>query len=257
MFATVELKEGQTGLRAFFRDLFSEPEIELIRNSLPEGDCFYRVLVTEHRGGLPISQLCEKLKKLKGSVIFNLDFPTGEVTRCLEFHPRSLPCFLLFNSFCDYISSLGLTPAKASLCIFDQKGIYPELTERLIKLFGKIEVYTKNTDLYDKAARTLMEKYGVVLTVRNRFKAEVPASTVILSPDRLPFCDFFKGIIFTLGEKAPPCSCLIRGDGIDLPAELELLRPGGIDKMTFACALFEKAGVTSLSRLSFKNLRIT
>lgn len=257
MFATVELKEGETGLRAFFRDLFSEPEIEFIRISLPEGDCFYRVLVTEHRGELPLSQLCEKLKKLKGSVIFNLDFPFYEITRCLEFHPRELPGLLLFNSLCDYISSLNLSPVKASLCIFDQKGIYPRHLERLIRLFGKIEVYTERTDLYGKAAVYLMEKYGISLPVKDFFTSRTPESTVIFSPDRLPFCDFFDGIIFTLSEKVPPCSCLIKGEGIDLPAELDLLRPGGIDKMTFACALFEKAGVTSLSRLCYKKLKIS
>lgn len=257
MFATVEIKEGEAGLRAFLRDLFAEPEIEIIRNSLPEGDCFYRVLVTEHRGGLPHSQLCEKLKKLKGSVIFNLDFPQEEIIRCLEFHPRELPCLMLFNSFCDYISSLGLSPVSSSLTVFDPKGIYPRQIERLIRLFGKIEVYTANTSHYTKAAEALMEKYGVSLPVKTRFKGKAPESSVILSPEEAPFGDFFNGILFTLSEKAPPCSCIIRGEGIDLPAELELLRPGGIDKMTFACALYEKAAVRSLSRLGYKKLKIS
>lgn len=257
MFATVEGKDAQGGVKTFIRDLFSFPEIEIKRINLYDGGYFYRVIATEYRGQIPTEEVCEQLKKLKGSVIFDLNFPCDKTTRCLEFHPGRLPALLLFNSFCDYIAALHFPAAKSSLTVFDTEAAYADEIYRAVSLFGRIEVYTKRRSIYEKIAAELMDEYGVTVPVRDSFNGKAVSSTVILSPDDVPFCDFFPGIIFTLSENAPPCNCLIRGEGIDLPKEYELLRPGGIDKMAFACALYEKANVKSIGNLSCKKLKIT
>lgn len=257
MFATVEGKDAPGGIKTFIRDLFSFPEIEIRRINLSDGDYFYRVIATEYRGQIPTEEVFEQLKKLKGSVIFDLNFPCDETTRCLEFHPGKLPALLLFNSFCDYSESLHFPATKSSLTVFDAEAVYTDVIYKTVNLFGKIEVYTKKRSIYEKTAAELLDEYGVTVPVRDSFNGKAVSSTVILSPDEVPFCDFFPGIIFTLSENAPPCNCLIKGEGIDLPAEYELLRPGGIDKMTFACALYEKANVKNLENLSCKKLKIT
>ncbi len=256
MFATVECKDPDSGFTTFFRDLFSLPEITFQRVNVPDGDDFYRVIATQYRGQIPVEAVTQKLNKLKGSVLFDISFPDDEGTRCLEFHPKRLPFLLLFNSFTDYISELGLPAEKSSLTVFDSEGAYVDVIDKAVKLFAKIELYTQRPDLYEQVSARLLDRYGATLIVRDSFSGKAPKSTVILCPDEVPFCNFFQGIIFTLCDNIPPCSCAIIGEGIDLPPVYELLRPHGIDSMSFASALFEKNNVHKLGLLSCRRLRI-
>ena len=57
MFATVEVRDAPGGAKTFFRDLFLLPEIELIRVNVPFGEAFYRVIVTEYRGQVPVEDI--------------------------------------------------------------------------------------------------------------------------------------------------------------------------------------------------------
>ncbi len=257
MFATVECKDSQGGARTFFRDLFALPEINFQRQSVPDGDAFYRVVATEYRGQVPLEAITEKLYKLKGSVLFDVNIPTDESTRCLEFHPERLPSFLLFNSMTDYIASLSFSAVKSSLTVFDTEGIYPQLIEKALSLFSVIEIYTKAPQNYTEVSARLLDTYGISLVVKDRFSGRAPSSTVILSPGEAPFCNYFGGILFTLSDNAPPSACVLKGEDIDLPPVYELLRPKGIDKMSFASALFEKCNVHKLGELSCRRLRVS
>lgn len=257
MFATVECRDAPGGLKGFLRDVFTMPEISFQRVSVPFGESFYRVLVTEYRGQIPVKETVEKLKKLRGSVIFEVNFPCDESTAEIEFVPEKFICHLLFNSAVDYITKLKIDPVKSSVTVFDPKGYYTKKLDALVPLFSKIRVYTKEVSAYEKVSALLMEKFGVSVPVCGKFTGKAPDSTVVICPGQIPFCDFFKGIIFTDAEDTPPCGCCIRGYGVDLPGEYELLRPSGISKMHFAAALYEKGGVESLGELSFSKLRLT
>lgn len=257
MFATVECRDAPVGIKGFLRDLFTLPEIELQKVSVPFGDGFYRVIVTEYRGQIPVEETVEKLKRLRESVLFETNFPCDERTQKMEFVPDEFTAQLLFNSAIDYITELKLTALKSSLTIFDPKGFYVEKIQAAVPFFSKIQVFTKEVAIYEKLSEELMEKYGLSLLVCGKFTGKAPDSTVIICPGEVPFCNFFKGIIFTNAEEAPPCGCCVRGDGVELPREYELLRPGGIGKMYFAAALFEKSGVKKLGKLSFKKMRLT
>ena len=256
MFATVECKDSENNFRTFFRDLFSLPEIIFQRVTVPDADDFYRVIATEYRGQMPVTEVAEKLTKLKGSVLFDINFPDEESTRCLEFHPEKLPKLLLFNSFTDYTESLGLPAEKSSLTVFDSEGVYTDVIEKAVKLFSKIEIYTKRPDLYKRTSESLLDRYGISIIIRDSFSGKAPKSTVILCPEEVPFCNFFQGIIFTLRDNIPPCSCGIIGEGIDLPPVYELLRPHGIDSLSCASALYEKSNAHKLGSLSCRKLRI-
>ena len=169
MFATVEYKDADGGMKTFFRDLFTLPEIIFERQSVPFGEDFYRVTATEYRGQIPLESITEKLYKLKGSVLFDINIPTDEGTRCLEFHPERLPALLLFNSFTDYISSLGLPAVRSSLTIFDSDGIYTDVIHKAVGLFSKIEIYTIKPQLYTETVRELLDCYGISLMIKDRF----------------------------------------------------------------------------------------
>lgn len=233
------------------------PEIELTRVNVPFGDAFYRVAVTEYRGQVPVEETCERLKRLKGSVLFNLDFPTDERTAELEFESRELTELLLYNSALEYIRGLDLPPVKSSLAVFDPTGIYAEHIYKAVPLFSKIQIYTGKPALYKQTQRELMEGFGICLTVSDRFTSPVSSSTAVISPCEVPFSSFYGGLLFTNAPEQPLCSYCIRGDGIVLPGEYELLRPKGIAAMHFACALYEKAGVRSLGELGYKKMRLT
>jgi len=257
MFATVECRDAPSGLRGFVRDIFTLPEIALRQIKIPSGEWFYRVVAMEYRGQIPVEETVQKLKRLKKSVIFEVNFPCDERTLELEFEPSELTAQLLFNSARDYIEELKLEPLKSSLTVFDPMGFYCEKLHELVPFFVKIKVYTDKVTLYGAVAERLMENYGISLALCDRFTGKVPDSTVIICPGEVPFCNFYKGMLFTNAEEIPPCGACLRGSGIDLPGEYELLRPKGIGKMHFAAALYEKGGVRSLGELSFKKLRLT
>lgn len=257
MFATVEVRDRQPGLSGFLKDIFTLPEINLTQVKIPSGEWFYRVIVTEYRGQIPVKETAERLKRLKGSVLFGADFPCDESTQMLEFTPAELTALLLFNSAADYIRQLKAEPAKSSLCIIDPEGFYCHKAEAMVPLFSKISVYTENIKAYEKAAAELMEKYGISITVAEGFSGKAPDSTAVICNGEVPFGNYFKGILFTNAEAVPPCNLCVRGYGIDLPGEYELLRPEGIGRLYFASALYEKGGVKALGELQYKKLRLT
>ncbi len=257
MFATVECKDAEGGFTGFVKDIFALPEIALSRVNIPSGEWFYKVTATEYRGQIPVEETVKKLKRLKGSVLFEVNFPCDESTEVLEFSPSEFTALLLFNSAADYIRQLKPEPLESSLSVFDPEGFYIDKLEAMVPLFSKIRVYTESTAVYDKIALQLMESYGISLAVSDSFSGKAPDSTVVICPGEVPFGNFFKGLLFTNAEKIPPCGCCVRGHGIDLPGEYELIRPNGIGRMYFAAALYEKGGVKSLGSLSYKKLRLT
>ncbi len=256
MLATVECKDTPVGIKNFLCDLFRPPEIEMNRLAVPEGDAFYRVKVPVYRGEIPTYETAQKLIRLKGSVIFDINFPCDENTRCLEFHPSVLPSLLLFNTFTDYISTLKLPPVKSSLTLYDSRGIYTDIIENAVPFFSKIHIFTRETAQYAKTAARLYDSYGISLFISETPDGKPPSSDTALCADGVPFCDFYRGMLFTLDNSPPPCRCLITGEGIILPAEYELLRPSGVGSMIFASALYEKCNVKKLGTLSFKKVKI-
>ena len=254
MFATVECRSAPAGFRGFIKELFTLPEISLQRIKVPFGEYFYRVVVTEYRGQIPVEELLDELKRLKGSVLFETNFPYDERTFPFEFEPSELFSQLLFNSASEYLIQAPLEPLESSLVIYDAKGMYKDKLRSLVSLFSEIKVYTKETSAYEKVARELFASHGISIPVVDRLSGKAPECTAVICPGKVPFDGYFGGILFTCDEAPPPCSCCLRGEGIELPGEYELLRPQGIGRMHFAAALYEKAGVKSLGELSFKRL---
>lgn len=241
-------------MKGLFRDLFCEPEISIEKTDVPFGECFYHLKVKEYRGQIPVTAVREKLKRLKGGVLFSSDFPLDNTFHSLLFGETRFKARLLMNTAYGHIKNLGISPFKNSLCIFDPSGIYINDIEKLVPLFSKIEVFTLKIGDYERKAAALFEKYGIRIVVSSRFRGKVPDCTVIISPQSLPFAAYFGGMIFTNGDFIPPCGCALGGQGVTLPAEYELLRPKGIDKTDFAAALYEKSKVKALGELSYERL---
>lgn len=255
MLATVECKETPVGFRNFFYDLFRPPEIEIDKLNVPGGDYFYRVKVPLYRGEIPTLETARRLIRLKGSVIFDINFPCDENTRCLEFHPSVFPSILLFNTFTDYIPQLKLPAAKSSLTVYDSRGLYADIIERAVPFFSKIHIFTKESEVYAKAAQRLFDSYGISLFISEVSDGKPPLCTAVVCADSVPFSSFYHGLLFTLADNPPPCAALITGEGVNLPTEYELLRPSGVGSMIFASALYEKCNVKKLGELSLKKIK--
>lgn len=257
MFATVECKDREGGFTGFVKDIFTLPEMGVCRVKIPSGEWFYKVTVTEYRGQIPVQETVHKLKRFKNGVLFEVNFPCDESTVELEFAPSEFTAQLIFNSAADYVRQLKAEPVESSLCIFDDEGFYCNRLETMVPLFSKIKVYTVKASAYRKTCEELMQNYGIAVTVSDSFTGKAPDCTAAICYGEVPFGNYFRGILFTDAEKAPPCGCLVRGYDIDLPGEYELLRPNGIGRMYFAAALYEKGGVRGLGELTYKNLRLT
>ena len=184
MFATVECRDAPGGFRGFVKDIFTLPEITLEQVKIPSGSRFYRVAATDYRGQIPVEETVEKLKRLKKSVIFEVNFPCDERTRELEFEPSKFTAQLIFNSAAEYISQLKLEPLKSSVTVFDPEGYYVKRIRQLAPLFSKIRVYTKSAAAYNKAEDELMEVTPKSLRLRKRI---LPCCT-IKHNQILPLC---------------------------------------------------------------------
>ncbi len=239
MFAVIDIKEP--------RNTFRKGGITSERINLPSGDVFFVVSVEKSFGKVPWKKLERCLGILRQCVILpeGVQVPAG--VNITPFEPDVLARLLLINSAADYITGHKKEFICRRLTVFDETGIYADYIEGLINCFGKIKIVTARKENYERLSRRLMETYGFSLLVTER--DYTPGDVVISYRCNVPV--YFTGTVFTAEKKnlmSKSCFC---GKDITLPEEYESLRPPGVGRVLFACALYEKCGENLLGKLKY------
>lgn len=239
MFAVIDIKEP--------RNTFKKGSITSERINLPSGDVFFVVSVEKSFGKVPWKKLERSLGILRQCVVLPQGAEVPEGIKITTFEPDVLERLLLMNSAADYIIGHKEKFICRSLTVFDELGIYTDYIEDLVNCFGKIRIVTAHKEKYERLSGHLMETYGFSLLITER--EDTPGDVVISYRCNVPV--YFTGAVFT-GEKKNlmnrSCFC---GEDITLPEEYERLRPRGVGRVLFACALYEKCGENTLGKLRY------
>ncbi|MBQ8503151.1 MAG: hypothetical protein IJ491_02615 [Clostridia bacterium] len=239
MFAVVMFKEKERSFLSFFK----KQKIMAERVNLPNGESFF-VITAEKKGDkIPFKEILSFAGGLGNSLIFPSDFcflPEWDYT---PFEPKQLKKKMLFDSAVKHLEKTKLNPMEVSVCICDDEGIYSDEIHKLLKLAAKIHIVCHNKELYEKEIKEILFEYGISITLSSSFDARATLCNVVISHESENIPLFFDGTVFT-NEKRPFLAQRCFGtQSIRLPFEYEKLRPPGVDKLTFASALYEKCGV--------------
>lgn len=239
MFAVLIFTKSKKKLRRFF----TSPEISSQRIELSSGDCFFLVRAEKRGDKLPLKKLESALGILRKNVLLPRGISLPPESGIMLCSSDILPRLMLMNSAVAYLKERRLE----SLAVFDERGLYPSYMKSLAALVREVAVVTQHKEKYEAEARSLMKSCGVSLKVTQKplYDCEAVISFSCLVPSE------FEGIVFSC-ERPMGLSCrIISGNDILLPREYESLRPAEIERVPFASALYEKAGVTDLGSLKF------
>lgn len=239
MFAVVKITEQE---KSFFKR-FKKTKITSERVFLPNGESFF-IITAEKRGSkIPFKEILSFSGNLSDSLVFENDFTFLPQWNYTPFAPIKLRKKLLFSLAVRTLDDLKLNPFETGICLCDSDGIYAHDVQKLLKFAAKLHIVCENKDIYKEKQKQLLSEYGVSVTLSDTFDTQGKNFNVVISHESHDIPLLFNGLIFT-NEKRPFLSgrCFEVKEA-QLPYEYEKLRPAGIDKLTFASALYEKCKV--------------
>ncbi len=242
MFAVIKVISNESK----FRDIFGKGKIQSERITLPSGGVFFLVTVETCRGKIPWKKLERCLGVLKEAVVFchKTAIPDGIAIK--QFIPERFPLIMFYKWAANSLDKASTS--INSLCIRDEYGLFLPYMESLIKYFGEIKIITPLTDEYDNLSSSLMQKYGVSLLVTEKSKLN---SDVVISPDSDAVDITFSGELYTIEKRQLLSGRVMCPTDLILPLWCDELCPCGVDRLTFASALYEKCDASELAEAEF------
>ena len=237
MFAVLQIKDKT--------NIFSKSKTESQRLTLQNDEAFFIVTAEKTFGRVPWHKLADCMGILRKDVVLSEDITLPDGCGITEFVPEIFPRILLINSAIKVLTGTR----RKSLIVFDEKCIYQSYMKKLVNTFDRIRVVTPEIGEYELVADELMENYGFSLEVTN--KPSYKADVIISCECSVPL--YYSGEIFTTEKKYLMNGKVYSGRDIDLPEEYDKLLPGGVDKLQFASALYEKCKVKTLGNMTYKD----
>lgn len=168
-----------------------------------------------------------------------------------RFNSSSFMKKLCENAVFSILKIARLPQSKLKICLYDPRGIYVNILEKLLPFSSHINVMTDNFDFYSIVSEKLMDNYGASLIIRSlKSKADCD---ILVSPDKITdnINTNSSTLIFTSDK---PCVSL---KGITfflytLPIDPEYNRiffSYNIDYEYFLSAVYEKIGKSGLNYL--------
>ncbi len=238
MFAVVKIIDREKT----FLSHFKKRKITSERVLLPNGESFFIITAEKKGGKIPFREILNYSGILHDKILFDRDFEFCDEWSYTPFKPAKLKKKLLLDLAVKTLEELNINPQKTNICIWDAEGTYINELHRLFRFGKKIHVICQNKSIYEKKKIEYLEKYGVCVTLGESFTNCGNEYNVAISHSCEEIPLLFKGIVFTNGEKDFLSAECYEVREISLPFEYERLRPCGIDKMTFASALYECCG---------------
>lgn len=239
MFAVVKTIEKESS----FFDKFKKPKISCERVPLPDGEYFFVITAEKKRNNVPFREILDFSGNIKNRLIFEKDFEFLPNWNYTPYEPQGLKKKLLFDLAVNTLGQLRLNPLETGICLCDSEGMYIKDIHKLLNFGAKIHIVSHDRGLYKSEAEKILFEYGVSVTVSDSFETGLHNCDVVISHESNDIPLFFKGIIFTNGKRPFMNSRCFSVENIELPFEYEKLRPAGIDKLTFASALYEEYGI--------------
>ncbi len=209
---------------------------------------FFTVTVKTKKGKYDKKSLDRFVGNLRNSVIFPDTLPTEN---------KKLSLRRLLNSAPLFLKEYSVSKPFKRICICDTEGFGADLTEKLVPFSSAIHIICSRRECYREAQEILLKKYGVSLTVSQKWNKSNDASDLVITPLLTDIPRTFGGLIFTCDTKNIHPSRLCTARGIELPFHLERLRPPCTDRLLFATYLYEKCSVYEIENCPFENIDIS
>lgn len=257
MFFVLSVLENNGGMKARLHDLLHPPEVTNekveIKGVLP----FYKITAKTYRGIIPWNTVKVMAGKLKNRAVLPASATPDENCGIGAFEPKVLPERVLFNSAVKTLEKMALDPTQVFVSVFDENAYLVDLVENLVHLACRIQVITNCVSDYERLAQKLLNVYGLSLIISGRADNSVLTSTVIISAKSSAVPLIFRGLLFTNERRRLMNATVLTGDRITLPEKFEAHAPEGVNKLTYASALYELCSADELGKLCFDNMLIT
>lgn len=254
MFAVLEIENERESLFDRFFDLFKSPVVEKTKVEVPHALPFYVIKTKSFRGDLPWKEIENAAGALRSRMLFPEKTEVGSFSLLSCFEPAVLPKRLLFNSAVAAIEKMKIDPREVSVTLIDENGYLLDLAEKLVFLAAQIRVVTSCVAAYEQLSSLIFERFGLSVVVSGTVDNNVLSSTFIISDSALCVPLVFGGVLFTNEKRRLMNAAVLCGSGVTLPPEFEELLPVGIDRLSFASALFELCDARELGELGYDEI---
>ncbi len=250
MFAVLNVTHWEKSLKGRFNEYFSAPYIDIKEAALPKGGVFYKVEVKPHKGKIPFSEL----QRIRFPFILPEEF-IGEAENYLKLYEVGDFKFkLLFNSALKYIKEENLNPYDCHVMVIDEKAVIKDEIKMLSDFSADITVITKEQEKYKRVGERLMDEKGASLFISEELSPSALKSRFLITADAEKIPLNYGGTAFSLEKKPLLKGRVLTPGGLTLPLEYALLWDKKINKLLFASALHEKAGIKELGALCFDEM---
>lgn len=252
MFAVLKINPEEKSLLRRIKYFFSPPSPILERVNVKGAAPFYKLEIYEKQCGEDCCEVAKMLGLCSRAVILADGTDASKTGKLKIYKPAVLPNILTINSAENYLENKEYNKAAFTLGIRDEKGAFSQYLEKFVNLAGEIRVFTKNEFAYKSVCEKIYEKYGLsVIVITN--EQGLSRCDMIISPENVFNRYFNNCILEKCGENGYN---ILKGDGIRLPKYPESLLPHGVDKLTFASALYEACALKSLSELKYDKMNV-
>ena len=253
MLFVLDIIEKDKTFKGRIREILKKDTTEI--NVIPvfDGKSFCRMGTRKRKGEILWNRVSEQLKE-NDRLIVPLDISVPEeYSHCL-FKGERLWDYMLFNSAINEIKKAKINPAHNRVALIDYEGIYARLVERLLFLAADICVITAKYEKYKAVSEELMKNYGFSLVIKTEPDDSLIDFNYIISPENRFVPLRFKGVAFCKNKKRLLNGKCLVGGGFSLPQQYEELWNKKLNKLQFACALYELCEVKELKNLCFTEM---
>ena len=254
MFAVLEILEGDSSLKGKLLEYFKPPVVTSEQINIPNSFSFYKIKAQKYRGEIPWNTVAQVAGTMKSKLILpsGLDsVPNGEIKK---YEPTVFPLRILMNSALKSLRMMQLDPVGMYVTVVDENAFLTQKVYELAAFASTIRVITKCVYEYECLAEKMMHDFGISLLISGRMEDSVLSSTVIISDRSSIVPLIFGGLLFTNEKRRLMNSTVLVGEGITLPEKYEAILPPGIDKLSFACALYELCAADELADINYNKI---
>lgn len=256
MFFVLNVTEKESSLYSRVSDYFHSPEVLVQKVESGRMLPFYRINTSTHHGKIPWREIEKAAGKLCGRAILQDGIVLPEDTKIKKYEPAVFPKRVLFNSAVSVLERLRLDPVKMSITVFDENGYLTDLIERLVYLCSSIRIITSCAQSYEQLKERLFEKYGISVIISAQSNGSILTSTAIIADNSSEVPLIYHGLLFTGKKRQMLNATVLCGGRITLTKKAQLLYTPGIDKLTFASALYELCSLRELENTIYDDMKI-
>ena len=228
----------------------AQSPISVTRVALPGAFSFYRMTVQTNSGRLPWADIARAAGSLRRRFLLPPSVTPPEGSGIRTFAPQTLPQFLLLNFAVRVLREKGLSPQSTPITLTDPQAALTQHIHQLAPFAKTLRVLTARPEQYEAAQQTLLAQTGMALCVAP-LSAPKPQSGAAITLCAAWLPRDFSGLVITTEQRLFLRAETVCGADVNLPEEIEALRPDGIDRVQFAAALEECCGMQSLRKLGF------